>query len=95
MPMSRRQRTMTSAGTPMLTPSASSTSALPQLAGHAAVAVLGHDHPRARDHEGGRGGDVEGVQAVAAGAAGVHDGAGRGLRTAVNFSRMARARCRR
>jgi hypothetical protein len=31
MPSSRRQRTMTSAGTPILTPSASSTSALPHL----------------------------------------------------------------
>ena len=43
-------------------------------AGGRAVAVLGDRHARARHHEGGRRRDVEGVRAVAAGAAGV-DGA--------------------
>ena len=38
---------------------------------HAAIAVLGDAHARARDDERGRGGDVEGAAGIAAGAAGV------------------------
>jgi hypothetical protein len=42
-------------------------------AGHAAAAVFGDPHPGARGHQGGGGGDVEGVGAVPAGPARVQD----------------------
>ena len=49
-------------------------SAEPQPPDSARFAVLGDGHSRRSDHEGGGGRDVEGIGAVAAGAAGVHGG---------------------
>src|SRR5213076_2051982 len=48
------------------------------LRGHAPVAVLGHAHTGAGDHEGGRGRNVEGATGVAAGAAGIEQGVAAG-----------------
>ena len=61
----------------MLTPSAVSTSAMPDCDDERAVAVLGDLQAAAGRHEADGGGDVEGVQAVAAGAADVDDVVGR------------------
>ena len=68
MPASWMQRATSSGARSILTPSARSTSAAPDLRGQRAVAVLGDRHAGARDDERGAGRDVEGAGGVAAGA---------------------------
>ena len=72
MPPSLMQRSTPSGGSSMRTPRASSTSAVPQLPGSGAVAVLGDADSGPGRRQRRAGGDVEGVGAVAAGADGIH-----------------------
>ena len=64
----------------------------PRCRGDRAVAVLGNRHARAGNHERRRGRDVEGVQSVAAGPAGVDVAARRWAAPGVACSRIARAK---
>ena len=68
MPVSSRQAATSSGDRLMCAPSASITSALPDVRRHAAPAVLGHARAGGGGDEHRRGRDVEGVRAVAAGA---------------------------
>ena len=71
MPASSSARRCCAGVASRLTPSAASTSAVPDLERWRPVAVLGDLQPAAGQHEGHGGRDVIGVQAVAAGAADV------------------------